>query len=280
MKNFQKIVIQLNKLRGKKSTRVKKAKFDKPVKFLNNSKINLSTDKKKLTYNFVSDDSVQYILDKHKNFLKIHQNPLSPIASSPESIKFDCKEKISINFQLDDSVRNILDEHKNFLEKYPKALSPLPESLKKVKPRILSIVTIPEEKRITFVRNTFKPLGSSQNMKKNSDFKEIKSCIIHSTNKPLQFCIDCFLSNYLGPEFEQDSGLAQSAKNFKNTFFPSFDNDDSNFDFFIDGTELPLFDTLIEIKYLEQVFSCKKHIFSPPREKPCDSCFWINWLKH
>lgn len=98
MKNFRKIVVQLNKLRGKKSIRVKKAKFDKPVKFLNNSKINLSTDIKKLTYNLVSDDTVQYILDKHGNFLKIHQNPLSPIACSSEQLNLILKKKFQLIF--------------------------------------------------------------------------------------------------------------------------------------------------------------------------------------
>lgn len=255
--------------------------------------------------------------------------------------KLACEGKIPVRIlQSDHIVKDILDRHKNFLNFKP--LSPLPNSPKRAKPKIISIVTVPKDNRLSYHRKVpinnlstqgmknhqepekiqscnvhlksaplkfcidcfftnyfatdlekstelrefvtnFKksPLSSFNKfggIKNNFETKRIKSCVLHSIDQPSKFCIDCFLTNFFGTEFNQDSELKNSAIQFKNASFPSFDK--SNFDFFINGTEIPLFSSTDEIKYVNQLFSCNNHVFSPPRNKPCESCFWTNWIKH
>lgn len=107
--------------------------------------------------------------------------------------------------------------------------------------------------------------------------KSFNRCAQNVQKKELQFCIDCFLSNYFGLNFHKILGLRETAMKFKNSIVQNLDSND--FQINIHTTEIPLFNCTQKPFQSNIVASCKKHIFSPPKNS-CSICFWINWLKH
>lgn len=205
---------------------------------------------------------VAKILSEHKNFSKI--KPISPIYSPCSDFSID--EKI---------IQDILLQHRQFQKLIP-----------------ISFLTSPEKKTIhlnqrfetdeTFFKgHHFTSLRTPEETL--ADIRKIKICSLHSTNRPSKPCIDCFFLNYFNSEFDSGYELSISTFHLKNEIFSPI-IDDLDFNVFpendIQNTELPLFDSNDEFKLLDFTVSCHRHIFTPPHDRPCDNCFWLNYLKH
>lgn len=170
------------------------------------------------------------------------------------------------DFKLSDIIQSILTQHKNFLKLRP--ISPIFTRCLESRENIL-------EQQINSLECN-QILTSTNNFEKNCLNKKTKSCNLHKSIKPLNFCVDCFFANYFSSEFQTNVEHQNFVSKFKEASFPSFEHPE--FDYYINGTNVPLFNN--SNKNLEIVYSCKKHIYSPPRDKPCSDCFWINYSYH
>lgn len=173
------------------------------------------------------------------------------------------------DFKLSDKIQSILTQHKNFFKLRP--ITPISTRGLESRENIL------EQQKNSLENNQISQiLTSTNNFEKNCLNKKTESCNLHKSIKPLNFCVDCFFANYFSPEFQTNVEHQNFVSKFKEASFPSFEH--PQFDYYINGTNVPLFNN--SNKNLEIVYSCKKHIHSPPRDKPCSDCFWINYSYH
>ena len=175
-------------------------------------------------------------------------------------------KQTKVSFQLSDVLCNILNEHKLFLK-----LKPISPFSTNPKPKIACIERLPNNfiSRHNKTNWVFKSVPEISQLK-----KKIHQCIKHILAKPSKFCIDCFVKNYFDYDYNSFEST-EITKKFKNSNFLNFEKHE----FLIYGTEVPLFDSYEKKSYSDVVLSCKKHIFSSP-QNPCDTCFWINYLRH
>lgn len=178
------------------------------------------------------------------------------------------KTKSAGRIQSSDFIQKILQQHKIFQKFQP--FSPLATS---PQPKVVSTEILPKN----FInRCDEKKWVFSKKVAKVSSVEEtIQRCVSHVSEKPFKFCIHCFFENYLGSNFYNDLESRRVARKFKNSQFVFYEDQE----FLIEGTEIPLYDLHEKTINENVIASCKKHIFSPP-QKPCDTCFWINYLKH
>lgn len=193
-------------------------------------------------FSTLEDAKIHRSIEKHKNFPNF--KPLSPLSNSlkqvkpkiifivtvPKANRLLFVQKVSVNKVSNEGTKNHFELRKikscnvhltngplkfcidcfftNFFDSDLQKNSELRDFVNKFKNSCFN--------KTEGIRNDFEP-------------KKIKSCILHLTDRPSKFCIDCSLTNYIGSEFDQDSEFKDSAVQFKNSPFPSFD--DRIFDF-------------------------------------------------
>lgn len=203
-----------------------------------------SSDISIIRYKFQLNHTISDILEKHTSFLKI--KPISPFPNSPQSSRVDSR------------IANMLRSHTNFSN--IELLSPLLTSPKlRSDPRITNMLrrhsnflnlkpispipTSPERANSSIISTTISLKNFKVPKSKNTLIQpstNSETCSFHISNKLSKFCMDCFLIVNSIEPFSSES----------------------------------------EVKNLDYVASCRRHIFTLPHEKPCDNCFWINYLKH
>lgn len=213
-------------------------------------------------------------------FLTVNANSLPKTKTQKRNIqKFTSSNKA---FNLPKDIQNIFNKYKKVFTISP--ISPIrsPQSSNTSLKLLTNLNPTPNHPQIIsnklLPKNFVRRCGKNRWIIGKNLSGTINRCAHHILINDLKFCLDCFLINYLGPDFNKDSELRNTAIQFKNSIFQNINFNDLNY--FIPGTKIPLFDCCMKTVFPNIVASCKRHIFTPPQYSACSNCFWINWLKH